>query len=169
MKNRTHTRGFTLIEAILYIAVASSMLYAVVLLYNVVVSNEAGNTAHASVTNSSGHTLRMITDAIRRSSSVITPEHHAIDGTLVLEMADAGVSPTTFSLVDGIVVMQEGAGPVIPLSAPEVVIDSLQFENLSVTEVSDSIHIEFVATHPNMSGRSEVDFSETFYGSATTK
>lgn len=166
----TNRRGFTLLEIVLYLSVAAAVLYAASLLYSTAALSEVRNHARVEVEESAGHTLRTLTQAIRNAESVTTPASLASGESLVLVMSEAAENPTTITLVGGVVLLQEGSGSPVPLSSSEEVeVGELQFSNRSETSVSDSIQIEFSMSYRSLSDRSEFEYAETYYGTATTR
>jgi type II secretory pathway pseudopilin PulG len=168
-RTASHTRGFTLIEVMLYIALAASVIYVVSLLYSVVTENHAANDTRASVNAAAADGMRQILDAIRRAESVDSPGLQATSDMLILNMNDPAVHPTVFTVNDGMIEMQEGANDPVQITAPNVSISNLEFANGSETDFSDTIRFSFAAEYRWNSGRLETSFLNTYYGSATTK
>jgi Tfp pilus assembly protein PilW len=163
-----NSRGFTLIEIILYVAVAGAVLYVASLLYVAILDNDARNNTHASVDESSAHALQIIIDAIRHAENVEEPAHQSMGGDLSLRMADPDRDPTNFSLVTGAVLMQEGNHDPITITSLNTVVDGLSFENLSANDKTDSVRVQLDASYRD-STRPETTYAHTYYATATTR
>ncbi len=169
MEPAAHKKGFTLLEVMLYVVISASMLFAVVSLYQLVIEHQAAFYAETRVGASGTNALRVISDAVRRAESVVEPNPQVITDTLILAMEDPTRNPTMFQLSNGAIVMQEGAEEPISVTSSDVEVYALQFENVTTTDVSSSIHIEIGAEYGLNSGRETSDVSRTFYGTATTR
>lgn len=169
MESGTHTKGFTLIEVMLYVAISAGMLFAVASLYQLINEHKAANYAESRVNQSGMNALRVLSDALRRAESVYQPTHEEITDILILTMEDPALNPTTFALSEGTIVMQEGEEEPVPITSSDVDVYYVQFENLSTTDISDSIHFEIGVAFGLNSERATTDYTSTFYGSATTR
>jgi hypothetical protein len=153
----------------LYVALASIILYTIATLYGVVLVNDQRNTTRVSVDQSSAHALRLITDAIRRADFVEEPAHQSLGGELILHMADSELEPTRFFLDSDSIVMQEGAHDPIAITSFNTIVSGLSFENLSESDESDSVRVQFEALFRVQVERPETEFNQTYYASATTR
>ena len=162
-------RGFTLLEMILFTAISVLILTAVATLYGAILTNDAGNNARARVDDSVAHALRLMTDAIRHAEAVVEPAEQSGGGEMILTMEDAGLDPTTFTLVDGVITMQEGENESMSITPEDIRVSSLWFESLSENSLSDSVRIRIDAEYISESARVETQFANTYYAGATTR
>ena len=166
MTKHGNTKGFTLIELILYVALMGIVLYTASLLYTLFLAEDARDYARAEVEQSSQHALLYMTQTIRNAPSVTTPAAGSNAAALQLTVDDESKSPTVFSLSQGSIVVAEGGSPAVALLPSSVVVDSLEFENRGS---EGSLYIEFSAHYRNDSERPEFDYEQTFYASATIR
>jgi len=140
--------GFTLIELILYVGLAAVMILAVSIFLSTMLQSRVRNQTVLEVESQGIQVMQIVTQAGRNANS--------IDFT------------TSFDLSQGVIIMNDGSGPVA-LTNSRVVASNLTFQNLSRTDTPGTIRIQFTLTHINPSERNEYDFSKTFYGSATLR
>jgi type II secretory pathway pseudopilin PulG len=161
-------KGFTLLETILYVTLATVVLYAAAQLYMVIIVTQEKNHAMADVTLASENALVHITQTIRDSRNVTTPNAGFASDEMSLEMRDGAPYPTEeFSLVDGVIMMQDGSQPPVAITPSNIVVSNLQFSNMSTVQPY-SVQVSFTATS-NSSDRADLTYSDTFYATATTR
>lgn len=161
-------KGFTLIETILYVALATVILYGISSLYAVMIVMHAKHRAMTDVSLASEHALLLITQTIRDARTVTAPEIGQASTELSLEMHDGAPYPTeTISILEGVIMMQDGSQPPIPLTPSNIVVSELQFTNMS-TAPPHSIRVSFTASS-NSGDRADLAYSDTFYATATTR
>lgn len=169
MYTKTVSRGFALIEMILYVALAAIILYSVSVLYDVVIVNQLRNEARSSVDESSAHALRVITDLIRRAEDIEEPGRQSMGGELILHMSDPAVDPTRIFLTYDSIMIKEGSHDPIAITSFDTIVSGLTFENLSENDVSDSVRVQFESQYRQIATRSETEYSNIYYASATTR
>jgi len=141
-------KGFTLIELLLYVSIVGAMILSVSSFLPLLMESRVKNQTIAEVEQQGIQVMQIVTQAGRNANS--------IDFT------------TSFDLSQGVIIMNDGSGPVA-LTNSRVVASNLAFQNLSRTDTPGTIRIQFTLTHINPSERNEYDFSKTFYGSATLR
>ncbi len=157
-----------MIETILYVALATVILYVIASLYMAMLTVQAKNQSATNVTLASEEALNHILQTIRDAQSVVAPEVGQESTEISLEMHDGALYPTeTISLLDGVLMMQDGSQPPIALTPSSIVVSELMFSNLS-TQSPHSIRVTFTAAS-NAGGRPDLAYSNTFYATATTR
>jgi type II secretory pathway pseudopilin PulG len=161
-------RGFTLLETVLYIALATIILYAAAQLYTVIVTTQAKNRAMADVTLAAEDALLRITQTVRDAESVSEPASGQTGDMLTLEMRESAEFETEeFVLENGVIYMQDGSQPRVAITPVNVYVSDLQVADLSVTG-QHSLQISFTATS-NATDRTELGYTDTFYATATIR
>jgi Tfp pilus assembly protein PilW len=163
------SKGFTLIEVLMYILASSILLFAISSVFSMLYEHRAALYAETRVDASGENALRVMLDALRRADSVVSPQNQEISDTLILSMEYSSLNPTVFERSGNSITMREGDSDVVYLTASDVEINSLLFQNLSNTDDSSSIRIELAADYAKNSDRTLTDFSHTFYASVTTQ
>ncbi len=135
-------KGITLIEIVLYTAIAGMVLYGVSILFGAAIISDARNEARSEVDASAAHALVALTQAIRSNGS-----------------ADAWVE-------DGTLYMREGEIEET-LTPPSVFVGTF-VQTASTNATSSTVRIELEAHYRN-AGRPEQQYSNTWYASATTR
>lgn len=126
---RRPSEGFTLIEALLYIAMMSIMIGgSVVGAYNLLEGSRRLNT-HIATEEEAHFLLRKIAWTITNTSAVNTPAPGESGPTLSVERID-DEAPLTVSLVSSTVYLAEGNGDPLPLNNESVAVSQLTFEHI---------------------------------------
>jgi len=162
-------KGFTLIELILYIAIASIVLGVVTLFLRSLVEGKIKSDTIAEVEQQGLQITHRITRAIRSSEGIISPAQGLSGASLTLDTVNASDDPTIFDLAVDTIRITEGAGSAITLNNGIVTASNLLFYNVSSTDTPGIIKIEFVLTSVNPAGRNEYDYTRTFYGTAALR
>lgn len=139
--------GFTLIEVILYIAL-SGIVFSVAL-HSMLQMMEAKQRSQASTTvqQSLRVALNRLMDTSLNATSINTGSSNfdSTQGSLSFAMSEAALNPTVISLLEGRIIIQEGASTAQPVTAPSVRVDLLRFTNVTPLGKSPVIRIEMHA------------------------
>lgn len=174
LKKNTHTystdRGFTLVELLLYVSIASFVLLVTSVFLSPLVQSRVKNQTIAEVEQQGLSLMQSMTHTIRNADAINSPAQGVADAvTLSVNTIVAGNNPTIFDLAGTVLQMKEGAAASVPLSNSRVSVSGLSFSNVSRTGTPGTVRIQFTLTHVNPEGRNEYDFSKTFIGSATLR
>lgn len=161
--------GFTLIELLLYIAIASFILLSISVAISFMFRSRIKSQAITEVFDQGNYALEMITQKTRNSIKINTPATSTSATSLSIVMATSSINPTIFDLSGGVIRIKEGASSSISLTSPRVVASNIIFDNLSRDLTPGIIRVQFTLSHANPTGRSEYNFTKTFYGSAIIK
>lgn len=163
-KIKYKSRGFTLVETIIYIAiigfVATSFIY-----FGVAISDYR---AKAYVVQEAQTNLRMALDVISkkiRSANDVNIEQSIFDadpGVLSLSMDDVDKNPTVISLDqdDGILQITEGTSSPVAIISNEVKVSNLVFKNLTSTSSIENIGAEITLDYNNYGQDVEYNYTE---------
>lgn len=128
-----HTsRGFTLIEIIIYTVIVSSILASMILITRAMYETHARVRSSIILEENLRFALARVTIAIREADAVTTPAS-GTGTTLGLTMSDPADDPTTITETNGILLMQEGSGANNALTSSELEVTDLTFTRSSGT------------------------------------
>jgi type II secretory pathway pseudopilin PulG len=161
--------GFTLVEFLLAAGVMMIVLSVAWTLFSDIVLGSKKNKSSHEVSGNARFALMRIANRIRESDSVVLPLAGGTASSLTLSTSIAGANPTVFDLSEGAVRISEAGGPALPLTPNDVVVQELQFFNLSSAGMPGTVRVRMVVSAANSSGIPEYDFEETYFGSATIR
>jgi hypothetical protein len=144
-------QGMLLIEVVLYVAIATTVLASAATLYALITAAHSRESVRVQVTESSRIVLLDMVRAIENTQSISAPA-----------MGTSGDE-------NGAITMQEDAGEVIPISPVEITISDFHVQNVSAGSSGSSAHIEFAATYANPGGRSDHAYTHTYGVTASTR
>jgi len=171
MKN-TKLKSITLIETLLYIALAAVIILAVSLLITMITQVRTKNKTTTEVENQGAQLMRTITQTIRNSRSVNSPLVGANGTTLSLKMDEAAKNPTVFEITDGRIDVKEGAGTPQDLIGSNVTINEVSFSNLALDQTSappEEIRVQFTVKYNSTDPRFGFNYQKTFTGTANLR
>lgn len=153
MKNQ---KGFTYIELILYIALITVFLGALVFYAWGVIGSGSKSTTEQEVFSQARFVSERIKYEIRNATGI-----NSVSGTSIsLTTSIAGTNPTIIDLVGGNVRIKQGVGLATNINSSDVIISSLTFTNYSSTDnKSKHVGVSFVLNSNYGSTRQE--FVET--------
>ena len=127
----TIRRGFSIIETILYVAILIMIMGTMVIFLVNVVRRESKVTMVLEVNQNARFAIEKINSIIRNSKDATVPTDGGGSGsTLSLTMPNAAVSPTVFTVTNGVLTMQQGAAAAVPITSSAVKVSNLTFTNL---------------------------------------
>lgn len=166
-KKYADTRGFTLVELLVYVGLCAFLLVGIV--NSMLILTDAYRTvSNARKIERSAITLmdRIIREA-RRSTGINEGAFDVPNGSVTLEAGSSTSPYITFALVDGRAVVTED-GDTSPLTDSDVVVDSMVFSryplyNVQFATSSVLLKVDFTLTSGSSS---HAVTSRSFYGSA---
>jgi len=148
LKYKRQRNGFTLIEIIIYVALASIVLVAVLQSMLLVVGTREQTRGQTDL----HYAVRYGLERMRRTAwnaqgvNVAASRFQTNSGVLSLLMSGASLNPTVFSLSGSRVYAREASGTALPLTPPSVRVDQLLFTKLTATGAHATIQILLQAT-----------------------
>lgn len=139
--------GFTLIETLLYVALAALILFTVVSFMITLLEARVKNQAIETVNREGSQVMAFITQTARNAISINAPTPGNDAASLSLTTGVAGNDPTVFSLSSGAILMTQGAHAAVPLTSSLVVVSNLQFRNLSKPSTPGNVDVSFTVEH----------------------
>lgn len=139
--------GFTLIELIIYIALTAIVVVVLLRVMLTVMGTREKMETVSTVHQELRFSMDRITQSARNAVSVETGASvfGSSSGSLSLAMGDASVSPTVFSLSGGRIYMRAATGAALPLTSTNMIVDQLQFTNLTASGSSGTVKIQMHA------------------------
>ena len=166
----TKNKGFSLVETLLYVTIVSMVLFSIVFLLSFLTSTRVKNVTIYDVNSQGTYVMQLIVNTVRNADSIDFPPTSATSSTLSLTVSDGMLSPTVFDLASGTLRIKEGASNPISLTNSHVTVSSLTFQTIAPAGSVDKIvKVSFIVSYNNPNNRSEMEFVQTFNGSATLR
>lgn len=170
MKHMFNSKGFTLVEMILYVSLCSILLLSLSTLFSFLLQSKIRSQVMAEVNQQGFQVMQLMSQTIRNGRSVETPTLGLASSTLSLTTANALLNPTLFKVATSTLYIQEGSGQLLPLINGRVTMSNLLFQNVSSASSTDRlIKISFTLSSTTTSPRSEYLYTKDFFGSATIR
>jgi Tfp pilus assembly protein PilW len=162
MKIILNTKGFTLIEFLLYtIILAMVLILAGGFLWDIIFGN-IKETSYQEVQQNGRFALSKITQEIKKATGVNTPPPGSSSNNLLLAMANPSLHPTVFDVVDGKLRITQGSNGPYELTSDQVAVTNIQFTDLSYTGTPGTIRMEMTIDYVNPMNRNEYTASASF-------
>lgn len=162
-------KAFTLTETLLYVSIVGFVLLAIGSFYSVIIQSQSRNVAVSAVDQNGIQVLEYLTQTIRNSVLVNSPAAGASATSLSINTLTAANNPTIFDLSAGAIRIKEGSATAINLTSSRLIPSNLTFKNLTTTGAKSVIKFQFTLTYSNPDNRTELNYSRTFYGTATLR
>jgi Tfp pilus assembly protein FimT len=162
-------KGFTLIELLLYVSIVGAIIFSVASFLSLQMQSRVKNQTISEVEQQGISVMQIITQTGRNADAINSPAQGASAASLSVNTIFAGNNPTVFDLASGVIRIKEGAAAVVLLTNSRVIATNLTFQNLSRSGTPGAIRIQFTLTHINPEGRSEYNYSKTFYDTASLR
>jgi prepilin-type N-terminal cleavage/methylation domain-containing protein len=164
-------KGFTLLEALISIAMLGIFMVAVsATTLNIVQSNQKLITVDEVQYNTRFASEKMIRSV--RNSAQIDLQNTVFEsnpGVLQLNMDETSEQPTIFNVSEGRMYMKRGSENAIPITSEKVDITNFQIKNRTPDEKQASIVIILTISHKNPSGSNMYQYEETIEFAATNR
>lgn len=163
------SRGFTLVETLLYVSIVSMMLLVMSAFLFLIMQSRTKFQTISEVDQGGIQAMQIISQAIRNAKQINIPAQGAQGGTLSVEVEDAGKTPTVFNSDGANIQIKEGLGATMPLTNSKISVSGLNFHNVSAINTPGIIKFQFTITYINPSGRQEYEYAKAFYGSVALR
>ncbi len=140
--------GFTLIELTIYIALTAIVVVALLKIMLTVIGSQEKTEMTSHVQQELRMTMDRMTYTARNAVSVNTGSSifGASGGTLSLAMSGSSINPTVFFLSGSSIYSAEAGTNTGALTSSKILVDELQFTNLTATGASATVKIEVHGT-----------------------
>lgn len=168
------SRGFTLLEVLLYLAIFSSVIGSIIGLSNLVITQRVHNQVVSEVNYQAEAVTASVIRTIQQATNVTTPSLGQTSNSLTLAMPNSAANPTIYNAYnDGTTTrlrISEGSPAILNyLTSSHAAVSNLSFTNAGLTGSKGSIKIQFTLSYKNNSVRHEYNYAKTFYGAANIR
>ncbi len=161
--------GFTLIELILYIAIASILIvFSSVFIQSLMVSKTKNQTM-MEVEEQGVQTLDILTQVIRNAQNINSPSAGESAAELSLAVDDPSKSPAVFDVSQNTLRLKEGNASAVSLTGNRVRVSGVEFRNLSRPGTPGIIRVQLTLSSASTGLGQEYQYSKTFYASAALR
>lgn len=168
-QHNKNNKGFSLVEAIIYIAIFTIVLGALITFMLNINSSRLHSQTMLEVKGQGADLLRLITTTIKNSTAINSPGTGISSGVLSLASGDNNKNPTVFSEDGEALYITEGANSALALTNNKVRITNLSFTNVSKTNTKGVIQIRFRIQNTASQTLPEQQYAIDFYGSASIR
>jgi len=168
MQIATDNRGFTYVEAVIYLGIVSLLIGTVGAMVALTMRSSGREAVRREVDEQGRQALEIMTRTVRNASAIGSPAAGVTAASLSVSVDSAPASPTVFSLASGAIMAAEGASAAVPLTNSNVVASSLSIQNLSRASTPGTVRISFVLSGATGSS-APFTYQQTFYGSASLR
>lgn len=166
MKNN---KGFSLIETIVYIAIFSMFIGALVTFTLNINSSRLKSQTMLEVKGQGADLMRILTKTITNATAINYPGTGLDSGTISVNTIDALKTPTIFSGSGEAIYITEGANSALVLTNNKVKVTNLSFTNVSKINTPGLIQIRFTISNTASQKLPEQQYSIDFYGTASLR
>jgi hypothetical protein len=161
--------GFTLIEVLLYSALAVVIFSASYFYFNIILESRVSSQVTREVEGQGWQIAQKISQDLRNAININSPATSTSGSTLSFNTTAATTTPTIYTTSSLQMIVTRGSSTTVTLTNERVNVSDLQFSNLSRTGTHGNIRFQFTLTHVNPSGQEPYDYSRTFVGSASLR
>lgn len=151
--------GFTLIEFLIYIAIAGGLLLSASSVMFNVLNYKLKLQAIEEVSQNSRNALDRMELAIENASAILSPVVGATSSLLMLSTADTSTNPTIFAASNHVLQMKEGVSATSSLTADESQVVNIVFTNLTATGSLGTVRIDLTVSSTNPTNNTQNAYS----------
>ena len=157
--------GFTLIEILLYITLATMIVMTIILFFLMILAGRQRSVAIAEVDTQGSQIMRYLSYNLRNADGVNTPATGDSSSILSVQSSDPNLDPINFYVDGSMLYVEESLSDTYELSSSRVEISNVSFTNITANNSPTLIKIEFTLSYRNPDNKKELDYSKTFYNS----
>jgi hypothetical protein len=163
-------KAFTMVEMLLYIGLVSIFIGTLASFLGAFNQASLKASTIEEVNQQGLYLSEVIGQAVRDGSTISAPTagNSATALTLATTKQPAR-NPIILQLTSGKLYISEAGGANVQLSSDRVTVSNLSFSNTSQLSTNGNVKFQFTLNYVNATGRSEFNYQQTFYGSATTR
>jgi len=163
-------KAFTFVEILLYIGLVSIFIVTLSSFMGFFNQAQLKSSTIEDVNQQGLYLNEVISQAIRDSDGIATPARGTNASLVTLSTSKSPArNPIKIELISGKVYMSEGVGTAVQITSDRVIVTNLNFINASQLTTSGNVHFQISINHKNPNNRSEFNYAQNFYGSATTR
>lgn len=162
--------GFTLLELLLYTAIASIMVTAISTTFVLSIQSRIKNQTIAEVEQQGAAAMELITYEIRNADALVTPANAGDSGaSLVLTAQDSDTITIDVDGDDALQITDSGTATTTEITSSRVNISGMTFTNLTPSGAPASVRIEYTVIYDNTQGRNEYSYTKNFIATANLR
>lgn len=162
-------KGFSLIEAVIYIAIFTMFVGALVNFTLNLNTSRLHSQTMLEVKGQGADLMRILTKTITNATAINYPGTGLSSGAISVNLPDASKSPTIFSGSGEAIYITEGANSAVALTNNKVKVTNLSFKNVSKTATPGTIQIRFTISNTANQKLPEQQYAIDFYGTASLR
>jgi type II secretory pathway pseudopilin PulG len=153
-------KAFTLIEVILYLAIAGSMILAIAGFLTVALQARARYQAVSEVGQQGTFIMSVLAQNVRGALAINSPADGQQDSSLSLTVPGAQDNPVVFAATNGTLTETVGSSAAYNLSSGQISVSNLEFSNLSPTGGPGLVRVSFTLAFSGLT-----NYQANFYDS----
>ncbi len=162
-------QAFTLIESLLYLAIAATMLVAVMGFLTAVLQARVKYQTISEVEQQGAFAMSAITQTLRGAQTINLPNAGSSGSQLSVSGSGFPGNPIVFNNNSGTLTETIGSQSGIALTGPNITLSNLSFSNLSSSGSPGLIRVEFTVSYNSPSAGQEYNYQANFYDSASLR
>lgn len=166
MHTKMKHKAFTMIEVLLYTALAVIILSAVAVLMVLFLNSRIKNQTIAEVEQNGLQATQIMSQKIRNSNSIVSPAVNTQAASLTIKKQDT--TNAVFAL-SGATLQDTENSTTTDLTSNRVAVSNLSFTNMSGAGTFGSVKISFTVTYLNPQNLQPYNYSKNFYTSASLR
>jgi hypothetical protein len=163
--NMCKQSGATLVEFMLYIALASVLVGTIASVFVLLLDSQTKNDAIQAVTLEGGYAMNTILGIVREADAVVQPLVGVSGNTLVLQ---TGADILQIDVVDGVLRITDGVGT-YTLTSADVRVSGFSVDNVSRAETAGTIRIQFFIETRFAGGQQQYQYGLDFVSGASLR
>lgn len=157
-----NSKGFTLVEILLYISILTILIAATMSFIFLVMFNNAKYKATIEVNDQADIVLSKITQSIREASDITIPEYRNESTELIILSHDTSINPIHYFVESGTLYLQQGTNQQTALTNSKIEVIEFRLEDKTRGNQNRSITISLTIKHRNPDNLGSFNYEKTF-------
>jgi type II secretory pathway pseudopilin PulG len=168
---KSKVKGFTLLEFILYFALISLVMTAIIGFSLDFVRSRNKALIVAQVEQETRFGLMRILRAVRQATrlNVGSSTFDSATGTLSVDQSATSTTPTVFDVSSGTLRIKEGSGSATPLTSPDVEVTKLRFSKDNLGGNNNAVTVELTVRYASTSPSADFNYTVAASGTAVIR
>lgn len=144
MKKIAEKKGFTLMEIMLYMMIATGILFAIISFSMQIMKISQKSTNIQEIQTNMDYIVNKLSSVIKSANGInaLNSTFGADDGSIGLNVSNLGKSPTVFYMEDSQIYLKEGSGDELKLNSDFTKCEKFKFEKITTPKFPDQIMID---------------------------
>lgn len=153
--------GSTLIETLLYIFLVAVILSSFLVIIRATFSTQAKFAAHAALNENARFSLRKIESQVKAAAAISSPPAGTTSTRLTITRADPAKNPATLEVINGTLMLTEGAAPQAALTSADIDVTEFIVTHADTTPASIQILFTAQTKSASVAPKTSVTIQET--------